>query len=105
LNSHGAVTETVMGTESRRVEPVVSGSGLRALGRRVWERWKVIAHVIGNFQARVLLTAFYFLIVPPFALIVKIFKDPLGLRPPAGESLWLERPAPEPAAESGRRQF
>jgi hypothetical protein len=79
--------------------------GLRSLLRRLWERWTVIAHIIGNFQARVLLTAFYFLIVPPFALIVKIFKDPLGLRPPADGRFWLERLPPEPAAETGRRQF
>jgi hypothetical protein len=79
--------------------------GLRGLLRRLWERWKVIAHIIGNFQARVLLTAFYFVIVPPFALIVKAFKDPLGLRPPKGESFWLERGSAEPATEIGRRQF
>ena len=30
---------------------------------------KVIAPSIGNFQARVLLSVFYFVLVPPFALI------------------------------------
>ena len=30
----------------------------------------------GNFQSRVILTLFYLLIVPIFALIVKVFKDP-----------------------------
>jgi hypothetical protein len=53
----------------------------------------------------VLLTAFYFLIVPSFALIVKAFKDPLGLRPPTSGDFWLERANGEPAAEIGRRQF
>jgi hypothetical protein len=86
-------------------KPAERRSGVRVFGVRLWERWKVIAHIIGNFQARVLLTAFYFLIVPPFALIVKVFKDPLALRPPAGESLWLERVSAGPAAEAGRRQF
>ena len=57
-------------------------SGARNLLHLVWERWKVVAHVIGNFQARVLLTVFYFLIVPPFALVVKLAKDPMGLRVP-----------------------
>jgi hypothetical protein len=72
---------------------------------RLWERWKVVAHIIGNFQARVLLTAFYFIMVPPFALIVKLFKDPLGLRPRPRESLWLDRPLSEATPDIGRRQF
>lgn len=69
----------------------------------MWARWKVVAHVIGNFQARVLLTLFYFVIVPPFALIVKLAKDPLGLRPPRGASFWGTRPETDPGA--ARRQF
>ena len=76
---------------------------MRDLLRRAWARWKVIAHVIGNFQARVLLTLFYFVIVPPFALIVKVAKDPLGLRLPRTASFWSPRPEADPTA--ARRQF
>ena len=75
----------------------------RNIARHLWDRWLVIAHVIGNFQARVLLTIFYFVVVPPFALIVKLVKDPLGLRPPSGASFWSPRAAPDPTA--ARRQF
>ena len=57
---------------------------------RAWERWKVIAHAIGTFQARVLLSLFYFLIVPPFALIVKL-KDPLALRRRNRAGGWIDR--------------
>jgi hypothetical protein len=71
---------------------------------RIWARWKVIAHAIGNFQARVLLSVFYFVVVPPFALIVKV-KDPLGLRQRDRASAWLERPAPDTSSESAHRQF
>ncbi len=73
--------------------------------RRAWARWKLIAHVLGNFQARVLLTLFYFVVIPPFALIVKLFTDPLGLREPRGTSDWLVRPAAGPGDRAGRRQF
>ena len=73
--------------------------------RRAWERWKVIAKKIGNFQSRVILTLFYLLIVPIFALIVKVFKDPLHLRSSEGESYWRERTAPQPTESSARRQF
>jgi hypothetical protein len=71
---------------------------------RAWARWKAIAHAIGNFQARVLLTVFYFSVVPPFALVLRMWKDPLALRPPAGASFWTARDesAPDRAAS---RQF
>jgi|RhiMetdeSRZDD1v2_1073273.scaffolds.fasta_scaffold131966_2 hypothetical protein len=44
------------------------------------ERWKVAAHTFGNFQARLLLNIFYFLVLTPFALGVKMFSDPLRIR-------------------------
>jgi hypothetical protein len=77
----------------------------RAILSAAWERWKLIAHAIGNFQARVLLTLFYFVIVPPFALIVKLARDPLGLRPPPGGTFWTDRPEADPDAAAARRQF
>ena len=78
---------------------------LRSLAKRAWRRWTVIAHVIGNFQARVLLSLFYFVIVPPFALIVKLAKDPLRLRLIAAPSGWIERPEPPPPSQTAHRQF
>ena len=79
------------------------------LWRRAWERWQRIAHVIGNFQARVMLALFYFVAVPPFAVIVKLFKDPLHYRVPRG-TFWLDRPLPETASDGAmadwhRRQY
>ena len=62
--------------------------------KMLWERWKVIAHKIGDFQARVLLSVFYFAIVGPFALGVKAFSDPLRLRSGGGPT-WVPRPAPD----------
>lgn len=50
--------------------------------------WKSLAHKIANFQARALLTLFYFVAVTPFALRVKVFSDPLQLKRSAG---WLSR--------------
>lgn len=72
---------------------------------RLWERWKAIAHVIGNFQARLLLTLFYFVLLSPFGLGVRLLSDPLGLRK-RGLSSWLQK-APERTGvwERARRQF
>jgi hypothetical protein len=76
----------------------------RSIGR-AWQRWKTIAHRLGNFQARVLLSLFYFLVVPPFALIVKLSRDPLGLRPHRTDGFWHRRRPAEPAVEAARKQF
>jgi len=48
--------------------------------KRFWQRWKAFAHVIGNFQARLLLSLFYFLLLSPFGLGVKLFSDPLRVK-------------------------
>ena len=82
-----------------------AASAVLRLAARAWARWKAIAHVIGNFQARVLLSVFYFVVAPPFALIVKVWKDPLRLQLHRGTSGWIERPAAETSPEAGRRQF
>jgi uncharacterized membrane protein len=52
---------------------------MMALLRAAWERWKRIARIIGEFQSRVLLTVFYFVLLMPFALVARA-KDPLALR-------------------------
>jgi uncharacterized membrane protein len=83
----------------------MSFAALRSLAARAWQRWTVIARVIGNFQARVLLSLFYFVVVPPFALLVKLAKDPLRLRLAAGATAWTERPVAAPPSETARRQY
>ena len=55
-----------------------------------WARWKVIAHTIADFQARVVLSAFYFVLLGPFALGVKMLAYPLRIRPASGIG-WLTR--------------
>lgn len=83
----------------RRVTYAIRGAAVGA-----WARWKLIAHVIGNFQARLLLSVFYFVVVPPFALIVKL-KDPLGLRRKSAGSGWVDRPTADTPSGAARRQF
>jgi len=48
--------------------------------RRLWEGWKKIARKIGDFNARVILTIFYFILLCPFALLLKSFTDPLEIK-------------------------
>jgi hypothetical protein len=49
-----------------------------------WERWKSLAARAATFQARVLLTLFYWLFVTPFGLVVRTFFDPLRMSRSAG---------------------
>lgn len=48
--------------------------------RRLWEGWKRIARKIGDFNARVILTLFYFILLCPFAIVLKLFTDPLEIK-------------------------
>lgn len=71
--------------------------------KRALERWKIIAHKIGEFQSRLLLSVFYFVLFAPFAVGLKIFSDPLRLR---GSHGWMARSEEEGSSvESSRRQF
>jgi hypothetical protein len=47
--------------------------------RSAWQAWKRFGKKVGDFQARVLLTVFYFVILAPFGLGMRA-ADPLGLR-------------------------
>jgi hypothetical protein len=58
--------------------------------KSLWEGWKKIAHKIGNFQARVLLTVFYAVLVLPFGLATRVFSDPLRIKKRPTE--WLNHP-------------
>jgi hypothetical protein len=52
--------------------------------RALWARWKRVAKRIGDVQARILLTIFYFLVLAPFALVVRWGMDPLAIKTAAG---------------------
>ena len=69
----------------------------------LWEAWKRLAHRIGNFQARLLLTILYAVVVLPFGLVVRLFADPLRIRKrPQG---WLEHHISPRDMEWARRQW
>jgi hypothetical protein len=56
--------------------------------KALWKAWTRIAHIIGNFQARVLLTILYVVLVLPFGVIVRLFSDPLRIK--KRPEKWLE---------------
>jgi len=75
-----------------------------------WARWKAVGQRLAELQARVVLTICYFLVIPPFAALLRMTSDPLAIKPTSTRG-WRVRPdAPgrnPPAArlERARRQY
>jgi hypothetical protein len=86
-----------------RIKEYSYGGGIMPVVlRRLWEGWKRFGRKIGDFQARALLTLFYFVILAPFALVVRWKADPLGLKQSGGWSPVTRSGDPRDRA---RRQF
>lgn len=73
--------------------------------RRAWEAWKNFAQVMGDFQGRVLLIWFYFVIVTPFGLIARFASDPLHLKRSTGNSFWQDFPTQKDQLDDARKQY
>jgi saxitoxin biosynthesis operon SxtJ-like protein len=70
-----------------------------------WEKWKIFGHKVGNFQARIILGVFYFIVLCPFAAVVKFLSKPLRLKI-SHVSNWLaHEEEAEDIVSRARRQF
>lgn len=97
---------SVMAERAKELEParpdVRDG---RSTWSAAWDAFKRFARRVGDFQARLLLSLFYVLVVGPHALLMKLFADPLGLRATQSRG-WVERSRPAPSTlDAMRRQF
>jgi len=75
--------------------------------KRIWESWKKIALRIARFQTNLLLTLFYFLVLAPFGLLLRLFGwNPLESRQKDFQksSNWKSVDQTEPDLEAMRRQ-
>jgi len=72
------------------------------LPQRIWQGWKRVALVIGDWIARLFLTLFYFTIFLPFGIGVRLFGDPLALRSNHAPQ-WIERNTRDKTLEDSRR--
>lgn len=73
-----------------------------ALRSRISGRWKKIGHAIGNFQARILLTLIYYVLILPFGLVVRAFSDSMHMK--KRPEKWFDHPATPNTLEEARRQ-
>ena len=47
--------------------------------KNIWEKWKVIAQIIGKFNTKVIISLVYFLIISPLGAVFRLFGwNPLG---------------------------
>jgi hypothetical protein len=70
-----------------------------------WEKWQRVARRIGDFQARVILTVLYFVIIGPFALIVRWGADPLSLKKGASQGWRVKADVEGAAMKRAMNQF
>ncbi len=52
----------------------------RGVFRGLWEAWKRVGRRVADLQGRLLLTIFYFIVVAPFALVIRWWSDPLAIK-------------------------
>lgn len=72
--------------------------------KTIWLKWKAIAKVISNFQAKLILTLIYFIFVTPIAILFKIIFDPLYIRSHK-KTYWIKRNPEDTTISQARRQF
>ena len=72
--------------------------------KRAWEGWKKVAHVIGVFNTRVIMSVLYFIIILPFGLVFRMVSDPLQLQEPP-DSNWVALPPQEHDMNAAHNQF
>jgi hypothetical protein len=73
--------------------------------KTVWETWKIVARKIVDFQARLILSLFYFLILSPFALVLRWRSDPLTMKARSSRG-WQSVREPERAGmERAQKQY
>jgi len=67
-----------------------------------WERFKIIAGIVGDVQGYLMASLFYFTILVPFALIARLTGDPLRQRHP--DQAWLTKEPVDHRLEGAKRQ-
>jgi len=64
----------------KSIDPLIQTRKRPITMKKLWEWWKRVARKIGDLQARIILTIFYFIILGPFALAIRLGSDPLAIK-------------------------
>ena len=69
----------------------------------LWQAWKKLAHRLGVFQSKVILSVFYLLLVP-FGLFFSLFKDLLKMKQ-VRKSTWEIKSSQSKTLDSLKQQY
>jgi len=106
LAGFGSALLTTIRTKDHKIEKRAHRSLVdKGPLRRVWDGWKVFATGIGNYQGRLMFAFFYFVVVTPFGLGVRLFSDPLKVKQVERATCWSERGSVKHDLETDRKQF
>lgn len=73
--------------------------------KKLWNNWKNFSKEMGSFQSRIILSLFFFIFVLPFALVVKIFLNPLKIKYKGSKSYWIPKKEIPESLDRYKRQF
>jgi hypothetical protein len=77
-----------------------------ALFKRLWHRWVDLSRRMCSFQSRIMLSLFFFILISPAAMMIKVLKDPLQIKKKkVMGSYWSIRTQKSEEFEHYRRQF
>jgi hypothetical protein len=72
----------------------------------IWDAWRAYTHRAGGYQAQVLLSAVYYLVLGPSVLVARLFGARLlDLDRGHRASYWIERKPLEKSLSALERQF
>lgn len=83
----------------------IPGWGTAGVARQLWARWKQVARTIGDFQARALMSVFYFVILGPISMVMRWGSDPLAIKGTTPRGWHTVEKRQGEAMEHSRRQF
>jgi hypothetical protein len=73
--------------------------------RRIWNGWLRFSRRMGNYQSRLWLALFYFVLVLPFGFAMRLFDNPLRTRRRDPHTAWASKQIGEQDLENARSQF
>lgn len=79
--------------------------GLKGQASHGWSRWRELSQKAADFQARILLTVFYFTLMLPFGVVFGLLKDPLRIKQRPSGTYWMERKPSSESLADAQRQF
>jgi len=74
--------------------------------KNIWEKWKIIAHKIGQFNTKIIVTVVYFIMISPLGALFRLFGwNPLDLSfHSENKTNWKDVQKQNPDIESLKRQ-